>query len=315
MKNHLYTTGIIALALSMSGLPAAFAHAEDSDSSAGAGTAVFSATIPGDNLDITASTSLEGRAAASSSERGMRRFFRGRDEQASSSDHRRGEGIRGVRGDANASSSDDGRGNATSSAAHKRNALRFEAHLDELEAHFTALLGASSTPVANLEELRARIDAREHALADFAASSSSTDRAVIDTGIRVSLAAHALIIARDLLGASSTVGAQVSQIATELNDSIASTTAAQAQIASRGFFTRLFFGGDAKAAAVLKDAASRNEDRIRAITDLLNEASASPEVKATLAARLQAAEDAQAQIASEAKAQANLWGLFSWRLF
>ncbi len=205
-----------------------------------------------------------------------------------------------------ASSTADGRGNAMSIAVRLRAIAQFASHMDELFG--------SSTPAQNAAQLQQMIQEREHLLAQAASSTATSSRPILEHAIRVNLAVHALLAARNLIG-SSTAASQITNLAQQIQSSLASTTEAQARIQARGFWTRLFFGGDTQAANTLSQVAAQNQQRIERITSLLDQASTSAQVKTQLQAQLQSLEQAQASTTEQASQQKGLWGLFSWRLF
>jgi hypothetical protein len=203
-----------------------------------------------------------------------------------------------------ASSTAAGHGNATSTAVRLRALAEFSAHLDDLFG--------SSTPATSAVQLRQMLQNREDALRQLASSTATSSRPLLEHAARVDLAVHALLFAQNLLG-STTAAENIGSIASEIQASLSSTTQAQGQIEGRGFWTRLFWGGDAKAAQVLATHAEQNQERIAQITKLLGEASTSADVSTTLKAQLDALSEEQASLTAQAKAQAGLWGLLSWR--
>ena len=214
-----------------------------------------------------------------------------------------------VRGSATATAAVSGweRGNATSTAAHERNFARAAARLE-------LWLGGTETPVQNAEQLQQMIQTRRQELEAAASSTASSTREAraLRESIGMSVAVHALLASKDLLGTN--VGTQVSQIAQQMNQSFQTTTEAQLQIAQRGFWTRLFFGGDTKAAGVITEAVAQNQARIAQLTRLLAQASVSAQVKAQLETQLQAMQQEQTRLSALAKQQASAWGVFSWHL-
>jgi hypothetical protein len=162
----------------------------------------------------------------------------------------------------------------------------------------------------SLEDLKQKIEERKQELEDEEASTTPERRDIMKNANEVRLAVHALLASKDLVGG---IGSQVSEIAKRMNDSIATTTNAEARIQSRGFLSRLFFGGDKTSAEVIADAAEKNQQRIDALTALLTEANVSVEVRAVLEAQITALNDAQARLKVLAEKEQKAWGLFSWR--
>ena len=171
-------------------------------------------------------------------------------------------------------------------------------------------LGDGGTPATSGEDLKQKIEVRKNQLAQLVASSSPDHQAVIANANEVRLAVHALLVSKNLVGG---IGQQVSQIATEVDHSVASTTNAEAQIQSRGFLSKLLFGGDTAAAKVISDQVAQNEQRINDLTQLLAQANISPDVQLTLKAQIAAMQDAQTRLQELAQKEQSMWGLFSWR--
>lgn len=289
MNRYLYLTVFSALALTLGGATAALAHAQD----ANMGVGVSANVQVGSTTSVGASTTVQGQVRGGDGGTQAREHAQAR--EAVQQEHRMGGTATGtVR-----ARMEVGDHASESAREHSRAALFLD-------------LG-TTTPVFSVAELKAQIAEHRAQFQAELASTSPTERKSLEHASEVSIAVHALLSARGLLGGG--IGDQVSQIATQVNDSLASTTGAQMQIAARGFWTNLFFGGDAKAAKVLEKTTAENQARIQQLTGLLNQASTSADVKAQLQTQVQTMEQAQTALAAQAKAQAGLWGLFSWRLF
>ncbi|MHB8660331.1 MAG: TrbJ/VirB5 family protein [Minisyncoccota bacterium] len=168
----------------------------------------------------------------------------------------------------------------------------------------------ATPPASSFAELKQTIEARKLQLDQEAAATTSEDQGIAKNDNPVRLAVHALLASKTLLGG---IGPQVSQIAKDMNDSIATTTSAEAEIQSRGFFTRLFFGGDSAAANVISQEVAQNEQRINVLTNLLNQANVSADVQATLKVQIADIQTAQVRLQALAQSEQGQWGLFSWR--
>jgi len=168
-----------------------------------------------------------------------------------------------------------------------------------------------ATPsVYSFAELKQVIETRKLQLDQEAAATTSENQSIAENANPVRLGVHALLASKVLLGG---IGGQVSEIAKEMNDSIATTTSAEVQIQLRGFFTRLLFGGDSASANVISQEVVQNQQRIDALTTLLNQANVSADVQVTLKAQIAAIQDAQVRLQALAKSEQSQWGLFSWR--
>lgn len=259
MKHYLYTTGAVALALAMSGLPAV-AVAEKNDG----GDARAQVT--------TASTSTTTVVS------GQRPSIVGGSEDDEG-------GVESLKHD-------------VEKTFESANEVRHFEREDSAEQEFSA------------EGLKQSIEKRQHELEQEVASTTPEEQDIVKNANPVRLAVHSLLASRDLLGG---IGQEVSQIAHEMNDSVATTTDAEVKIQSRGFLSRLFFGGDKQSADAIDQVIARDQQNIQKLTDLLNQANVTAEVKATLEAQVTAVKDAQARLQELAQNEQKLWGLFSWR--
>mgnify|MGYP001613974684 CR=1 FL=1 len=208
MKKQIYTVGVFAFALVMSGLPIA-AHAE-SDSDDGSANMKVGVQTQGDRSKITSPDEQKD------------------DEEMKDED---------------------------------QDEFEFE-----LEDEFEFELEDDEDVASSFEDLKQKIEERKHELEDEEASTTPKFKNAMKNANEVRLAVHALLASRDLLGG---IGEQVSEIAKHMNDSVATTTSAEAQIESRGFFAKIFFGGDKRAAKVIVKEAKRNQESIAKLTELL----------------------------------------------
>ena len=169
---------------------------------------------------------------------------------------------------------------------------------------------SSTTPARLFEQFKQSIELRKQELDQEEASTTIADREVVKNSNPVRLAVHALLSSRSLIGG---IGPEVSQIAKEVNDSVATTTVAETKIQSRGFLTRILFGGDSTSADVISRSVARNHVNIVKLTDLLNQASTTADVKVALETQITALADAQARLQALAEKEQKQWGFFSWR--
>ncbi len=169
---------------------------------------------------------------------------------------------------------------------------------------------STTTPALSWGQWKQSVEERKHELDDEEASTTPKLRKVMKNANEVRLAVHTLLASKELLVG---IGPQVSEIARQMNDSVATTTSAEARIESRGFIAKLFFGGDKKASKDISKAVERNGENIAKLTELLNSANLSVEVKAMLETQLTAMQAQQTRLQDVAAGQAKLWGFFSWR--
>lgn len=265
MKHYLYTTGAVALALAMSGLPAVAVAEKNGGDDARVQVAIASTStttvVSGQKPSIVGGEKEE-------------------DNEGSST-----EGVESLKH------------NIEKAFESAKEARHFERE-DSAEQEFSA------------EGLKQSIEKRQHELEQEVASTTPEEQDIVKNANPVRLAVHSLLASKDLLGG---IGQEVSQIAHEMNDSVATTTDAEIKIQSRGFLSRLFFGGDKQSADAINQAIARDQQNIQKLTDLLNQANITAEVKATLETQITAVKDAQARLQTLAQDEQKLWGLFSWR--
>lgn len=283
MKNIFTKFGAVAVALAMSGAPAV-AFAENT----GAGN---------DAVQVTAveSQTVDNRTSA-----GVESTREGQQQQGEVSREQQKQSAE-VSREAQKQQAE---------ASREQEKQQFEAsRQDELDLE----LEDDSDRAVSSDDLVQKIEVRKHQLEQEVASSTPDRKDIVENANPVRLAVHALLASRDLLDTKGGIGAQVSEIAKQVNDSVASTTKAEVKIQSRGFLTRLLFGGDSTSAEVIAQEAAQNQARIDSLNALLAQANVSADVQATLNAQITALKDAQARLQALADREQKAWGLFSWR--
>ena len=173
-------------------------------------------------------------------------------------------------------------------------------------------LERAATSVFSFGELEQSIERRKQELEREVASTTSDTKDILENVNQVRLAVHALLASKDMLGG---IGRQVSQIAQQMNDSVATTTIAESKIQSRGFFSRLLFGGDSTAAETISEEAVKNQGYVQKLTGLLDQVNVPADVQATLEAQIDALQAEQARLQDLAEKEKGRWGIFSWRFF
>ncbi len=180
---------------------------------------------------------------------------------------------------------------------------------DADEIHFD-LENDDEGPATSLTDLKQKIEIRKHQLEQEVASTSPDHQQIVENANQVRVAVHSLLASKELLGG---IGSEVSKIAKEMNNSVATTTNAEAKIQARNFFTRLFFGGDSAAADVIAQQVAQNQQRIDDLNKMLAEANVSADIQSTLRAQIAAIQEAQTRLQDLAQREQTQWGLFSWR--
>ena len=290
MNKYLYTAGAFTTALAMSGFLATVASAEET-------------TV--DGVRVTTETVVPAKAQ-------LRAELQEKmDEVREVAQERRTELASGT--DKSALSEEE-----REELKQKAEQIREDAKQQREEARETfksrleLLREGTSTPARSLEHLKQLIQERREMLDDEAASTTPEVRRLFNGAKSMSVAVHALLASRDLLGGG--IGEQVSDIARRVDDSAATTTNAEAKIHSRGFLTKLLCGGDKTAANIISQEVAQNQGRIDALTALLSQANVPVDIQTELNAQITALKEAQARLESVAQGEKKSWGIFSWRL-
>lgn len=278
MKKHTYVTGVLALALTMGTLPIV-ALAEDG----GDGGATVRANEQEQSTDA-ATSGVQEAEVANEQQKQAAEVSREQQKQLLEQEKDLLE---------------------ASSSSQVRDEEGDEQEIDlEMED--------DSDPATSLEDLKQKIEVRKQQLERETASTTPDHRNIVEDANPVRLAVHSLLASKELLKG---IGPQVSEIAKQVNDSVATTTNAEVKIRSRSFFTRLLFGGDSEAANAISREVAKNQQRIDDLNKLFGEANVPADIQTTLKTQLTALEDAQARLQDLARREQKMWGLFSWRLF
>ena len=285
MNKHIYTAGISVLALAMAAMPA-LALAENGGDGQGDGSVQVSATAQG--TTVSAGVTATGEAAR---EQQKQNTEMSREQQKQQLEQEKAQ--------LEASSTDEQGGNEN---------VRGEDQAEQEGIHID--MEDDSSPATSLEDLKQKIEVRKHQLEQEVASTTVADQNIVENANPVRLAVHTLLASKELIGG---IGPQVSEIAKQVNDSVATTTNAEAKIQSRGFLTRLLFGGDSAAADVIAQQVAQNQQRIDSLNALLGQANVSADIQVVLKAQIAALQDAQTRLQDLAQSEQKAWGLFSWR--
>jgi len=167
-----------------------------------------------------------------------------------------------------------------------------------------------AVPVGNAQQLRATIENREQELNQEATSTTEQYREIMQSQNRIRLAIHAIYASEGLLGS---VGPRTTQITEQINNSVQATLNAEAEIRARGFWAHVFFGGDSINAQILQQEQEQNRLRIQELKNLINEATATEEIRATVMEQVRIMEEEQTRLAKLAEKESGQWGIFSWR--
>lgn len=281
MKKYIYITGTFALALAMSGLPAAALAENNGEEEHGDISVQVGAQAP----DLSLQTGVSVRVD---------------EEEHSSGGQQKKETVQ-HEGRVEAIGSDD-----EMDLEDMTDEQDFGDDADEI--HFD--LEDDEDVAISLHDLQQKIEVRKHELDQELASTSPDHQQIVENANQVRVAVHSLLASKELLGG---IGPKVSEIAKDMNNSVATTTNAEAKIQSRGFLVRLFFGGDSAAADVIAQQVAQNQQRIDDLNKMLGEANVSADIQVTLRAQIVAIQEAQVRLQELAQKEQSQWGLLSWR--
>lgn len=279
MKKFIYSFGTLALALAMSGLPAA-AFAEHGDEGQDEVSVHIGAQTQGLNVQAGSVVRVDEEEHSSGGQQKKEDMQREEQIDATSSHDQIDE----------EEMSDQSLGE------------------DQDEIHFD--LEDDEDVATSFHDLQQKIEVRKHQLDQELASTSPDHQQIVENANEVRVAVHSLLASKELLGG---IGPKVSEIAKDMNNSVATTTNAEAQIQSRSFLARLFFGGDSAAADVIAQQVAQNQQRIDDLNKMLGEANVSTDIQVTLRAQIAAIQEAQVRLQELAQKEQSQWGLFSWR--
>lgn len=194
-----------------------------------------------------------------------------------------------------------GQGNATGTAS---NGYQYQYRLRIDPEHLQIRAGSGA-------ELGQMVQAREQQLQSEAANAAPVNRPLLENASRMRVAVYGMLAAQNLLGPG--IGPQVAQIAGQIDSTVPAAANVEAQVQTRGFWTRLFFGGDKQAGDALAQMTSQNQAQLQTLTQLLSQASTTPEVRAQLQTQIEAMQQEQDRLSQIAEREQSQGGLFSWR--
>ena len=181
----------------------------------------------------------------------------------------------------------------------------------EIETHRGNLTGTSA------EQLREHLQEQEQELEMEHSKLTSDERLVQERHRNESALVQVLqngTLTAALLGAGpGGIGPQLSSFAEDWNASLRAQIQAERQIQGRNAIVRLFLGGDTRAASLLAQEVTRNQDRIRQMQQLIQQCQAcDPQVQSVLQEQLRQMEGEQVRIQEEAQKEIRDTGLFGW---
>lgn len=125
----------------------------------------------------------------------------------------------------------------------------------------------------------------------------------------VAATVHSLIELEDALGG---IGQQVSQVASEFNNSVQTATQAEEKIKSRNGFLRFFIGNDQEALKEMERETDKNQERIQQMLQLKEECDCGEEVKNFFQERVENLKQEQNRLEETIQEEKKTKGIFGW---
>lgn len=126
---------------------------------------------------------------------------------------------------------------------------------------------------------------------------------------QVRIAAQTLSKMESMIGSR---GKEISAIAKEFENSVQATVKSEEKIQTKSGFARFFTGGDHKAAEELESEVTKNQERIKELKQLKEEADCEKEVKEMIQEQIQQMENEQKRLHDLAQEEKQSKGLLGW---
>lgn len=167
----------------------------------------------------------------------------------------------------------------------------------------------SQVMAQNAGQLREMMQNRQQEMNQESQGMGEQVRAMHQNQNRVRLAVHALLAMENLTGG---IGKNVSAIAKDFNNSVQATINAEEKIESKGWFSRLFTGGNEEAAEEIEQEVGTNAQRIQELKSLMQDCECDEEVRAIMQEQIQNMEQEQDRLRQKAQEEKMNRGLFGW---
>jgi len=160
-----------------------------------------------------------------------------------------------------------------------------------------------------LNEIKQTIQQKAKEMSQEIQQMKKTEQNVYQNQNEVRLAVHSLLTMEDVLGG---IGQQVSQIATEFNNSVQATIKAEEAIQSRNRIVKFLVGGDEEAAEEIGQEINRNQERIQQLVELKEQCDCGEEVRTMLQEQIANMEQEQDRLQQLAQSEKQAKGIFGW---
>ncbi|MBN2422840.1 hypothetical protein JXB41_06440 [Candidatus Woesearchaeota archaeon] len=163
--------------------------------------------------------------------------------------------------------------------------------------------------VQKLEQVKSMIQQKQQELAEEMEGRSEKSQNAYKNQNEVRIAVHSLLAMKEVLGG---IGPQVSEIATQFDNSVKTTLQAEEKIEKKSGLARFFTGGDEKAADELASEATKNQEKIKELKQLQEQCDCAEEVKTMLQEQIQSMEQEQTRLMHIAEKEKKSKGIFGW---
>jgi hypothetical protein len=168
---------------------------------------------------------------------------------------------------------------------------------------------STQVQASSAQELGQMIMTRQREMDQEAAGTGGSNAAILQNQNKVRLAVHAMLSMEDLTG---NIGPQVSEIATQFNNSVQATIQAEERMQSRNAIVKFFAGGDGEAAQEMLQQTVANKQRLSQLSLLMQDCNCSEEVRSMLQEQIQSVEQEQARLETLAQGEIRNRGIFGW---
>jgi len=203
----------------------------------------------------------------------------------------------------NATNTENGTGQGQNASNGTNNVVQTQ------NQNMEVVMAQQQTQANDVSELHLMIQQKQQEMNQELTNFQAKTIEVYQNQNKVRLAVHSLLSMEDLTG---NIGAQISEIARNFNNSVQATINAEEKIQNRNAFVRFFMGGNSKSAEDIAQEVAQNRLRIQELTQLKEQCSCSEEVKAVIQEQIQNMKQEQTRLQELAQQEKQKKGLFKW---
>jgi bacterioferritin-associated ferredoxin len=160
-----------------------------------------------------------------------------------------------------------------------------------------------------ISEIKETVQQKAQELSQEMQQLGKTEQSVYQNQNEVRLAVYSLLVMEDILGG---IGQQVSQVATEFNNSVQATIKAEEAIQSRNRIVKFFVGGDEEVTEEIEQEINKNQERIQYLLTLGEQCDCGEEVKSMLQEQIANIGQEQNRLQQLVQSEKQIKGIFGW---